>query len=293
MAQSVTYADLRFVKAPLRNSTSSRSQEAAPAAEDDAELTYENVRVTQTVEVKCQEGVEQSTGHWWSAWYLPLGLLGACLVLLATSIGLGTRYWQLSQQLQQATRTHEAESSHLSQQVSTQEETLGQRASELERAQSELERAQSELEQARRELEQMELEGNSTQKQMQRQEAKLAETKEELARLAEEMREIKVKLNETELALSRIRPCEQTDCCPELWLLYRGKCLFVSREKKSWSESKVDCEKKSAQLLIIKPWNLWTMPDFLKNTDGQYWIGLWKTWSEGDWKWVEKSPSDK
>ncbi|KAH1169162.1 hypothetical protein KIL84_013752 [Mauremys mutica] len=60
MAQGVVYADLRFVKAPRGNTTGSRSQEAAPAEEDDAELTYENVRLPQTGEVKQGQGAEQS-----------------------------------------------------------------------------------------------------------------------------------------------------------------------------------------------------------------------------------------
>uniref|UniRef100_A0A8C0H325 Uncharacterized protein n=1 Tax=Chelonoidis abingdonii TaxID=106734 RepID=A0A8C0H325_CHEAB len=60
MAQGVIYADLRFVKAPQGNSTCSRSQEAD---EDDAELTYENVRLAQTREVEQGQGAEQSKGE--------------------------------------------------------------------------------------------------------------------------------------------------------------------------------------------------------------------------------------
>uniref|UniRef100_A0A2K6T1B0 CD72 molecule n=1 Tax=Saimiri boliviensis boliviensis TaxID=39432 RepID=A0A2K6T1B0_SAIBB len=44
MAEAVTYADLRFVKAPLKKSNSSRLGQDL-AADEDGELTYENVQV--------------------------------------------------------------------------------------------------------------------------------------------------------------------------------------------------------------------------------------------------------
>uniref|UniRef100_A0A8C3T8I2 B-cell differentiation antigen CD72 n=1 Tax=Chelydra serpentina TaxID=8475 RepID=A0A8C3T8I2_CHESE len=150
--------------------------------------------------------------------------------------------WQVSQHLQQASRAHEAESSHLSQQVSTKGATLEQM------------QTRRELEQARRELEQLRQEGNSTQEQLRQREAELKGTKEQLARVQEEKREIKEKLNQTQKALSSIR------CCPADWVLYRGKCLFVSKEEKRWEESKEDCESNSARLLITKSWDWWTMP---------------------------------
>ncbi|XP_039400790.1 B-cell differentiation antigen CD72-like [Mauremys reevesii] len=281
MAQGVVYADLRFVKAPRGNTTGSRSQEAVPADEDDAELTYENVRLAQTGEVEQGQGAEQNKEPGWSTRYLPLGLLGTCLFLLATTIGLGVRYWQVSQHLQQASRAHEAESSRLSQQVSTKGATLAQTARELEQA-------RQELGQAREELERMQLEMNGTQEQLRQREAALEGTKEELARVQEEKREIKEKLNQTESSLSSIRPCEQTDCCPADWVLYRGKCLFVSKEKKSWQRSKDDCEQNSAQLLITKSWTWWIMPNFLRHTDVQYWIGYRKDVNK-DPQWVDDS----
>ncbi|PNJ26517.1 CD72 isoform 7 [Pongo abelii] len=44
MAEAITYADLRFVKAPLKKSISSRLGQD-PGADEDGELTYENVQV--------------------------------------------------------------------------------------------------------------------------------------------------------------------------------------------------------------------------------------------------------
>ncbi|CAM2095054.1 unnamed protein product [Caretta caretta] len=91
MAQSVVYADLKFVKAPVGSSVCSRAREAAPADEEEAELTYENIQLAQPGEVRRGQGAEQSKEPWWSTRYLPLGLLGTCFFLLATTIGLGVR----------------------------------------------------------------------------------------------------------------------------------------------------------------------------------------------------------
>uniref|UniRef100_A0A8C3T9G5 Uncharacterized protein n=1 Tax=Chelydra serpentina TaxID=8475 RepID=A0A8C3T9G5_CHESE len=240
MAQSVVYADLRFVKAPREGPM------CAPC--DDAELTYENVRLAQTVEVKTGQGVEHSEGECVAVSPHPQPRdpggskpgravscpPAGCRAPCGTALGRGVLqsccgrrsleppsgvpgYWQVSQHLQQASRAHEAESSHLSQQVSTKGATLEQTARELEQARRELEQtrreleqARRELEQARRELEQLRQEGNSTQEQLRQREAELKGTKEQLARVQEEKREIKEKLNQTQKALSSIRPCEQT-----------------------------------------------------------------------------------
>ncbi|XP_010021098.1 PREDICTED: killer cell lectin-like receptor subfamily B member 1C, partial [Nestor notabilis] len=86
---------------------------------------------------------------------------------------------------------------------------------------------------------------------------------------------------------------QPTDCCPSGWLLYRGKCLFISSEKKTWEDSRDECEKKYSQLLITKSWSRWTVPTFLKNADIPYWIGLQKSifpWY--DYGWLEEGDPD-
>ncbi|XP_074852007.1 B-cell differentiation antigen CD72 isoform X2 [Carettochelys insculpta] len=282
MAHNVTYADLRFVKAPVGNSTSSRSLEAAPAAEEDAELTYENILLAQTLEVEGRQGVEPSKEPWWSVWYLPLSLLGACLVLLASTVGLGVRYWQVSQHLQQVTRAHEAESIRFSQQVSATGASLAQTTRDLEQA-------RRDLEQAREQLEQTGQERNSTQEQLRQLEAEFTRTEETRQKVEEENGEIKEKLRQAESALSSIRTCDVSD--PAQWLLYEGRCLFISQEEKTWEESKQDCEQKSAQLLIVKTWEWRKMPNFLRNSNVQYWIGFKKdTFKSRSWQWVDGSP---
>ncbi|NWR96773.1 KLRBC protein, partial [Motacilla alba] len=80
-----------------------------------------------------------------------------------------------------------------------------------------------------------------------------------------------------------------TDCCPSGWLLYRGKCLFISSEKKTWEDSRDECEKTYSQLLVTKSWSRWTVPTFLKNADVPYWIGLQKgSFPWYDYGWLEE-----
>uniref|UniRef100_A0A8C0GFI9 Uncharacterized protein n=1 Tax=Chelonoidis abingdonii TaxID=106734 RepID=A0A8C0GFI9_CHEAB len=147
-----------------------------------------------------------------TCWHVPVGLCWSSCVPASGpgSCCLSPADWQVSQHLQQASQAHEAESSRLSQQVSSKRATLAQTARELEQARQELGQARQELGQAREELERMQLEMNGTQEKLLQREAVLEGTKEELARVQEEKREIKEKLNQTKSALSSIRPCEQT-----------------------------------------------------------------------------------
>ncbi|KFV05886.1 B-cell differentiation antigen CD72, partial [Pterocles gutturalis] len=107
-----------------------------------------------------------------------------------------------------------------------------------------------------------------------------------LGKTEKEMQEVQGKLNNSESTVAILRSCTAIDCCPSGWLLYRGKCLFISSEKKTWEDSRDECEKKYSQLLVTKSWSRWTVPAFLKNADIPYWIGLQKSsfpWYEYGW----------
>uniref|UniRef100_A0A668AQ37 C-type lectin domain-containing protein n=1 Tax=Myripristis murdjan TaxID=586833 RepID=A0A668AQ37_9TELE len=39
--------------------------------------------------------------------------------------------------------------------------------------------------------------------------------------------------------------------CPENWMEINSRCYFLSRESKSWKESREDCQSKDADLVII------------------------------------------
>uniref|UniRef100_A0A8C4U6D8 C-type lectin domain-containing protein n=1 Tax=Falco tinnunculus TaxID=100819 RepID=A0A8C4U6D8_FALTI len=115
-------------------------------------------------------------------------------------------------------------------------------------------------------------EGNSSRQELGNLNVKLGHTRQELAVLQEEMQEVQGELRASKSTVSSLRACVNTDCCPSGWVLYRGKCLFISVSRKTWWESHHDCRMKSAQLLVQGNWPTWTLPQFLVMSDDMYWI---------------------
>ncbi|NXT26007.1 CD72 protein, partial [Syrrhaptes paradoxus] len=269
MAQSVVYADLRFAKVVGGRSMASQALEAALGM-DDAESPYENVQPAPVGQDG--DGAQPSPGRWSQQWCVPVGLLAICLLLLVTTVALGACYWQVTRSLQDASREHAAEQGRLEQEVSAREQSLEQTRRELAWARAELQRAWRE--------------GNGSQLELETLNTELGRVMGVLGKTEKEMQEVQGKLNNSESTVAILRSCTAIDCCPSGWLLYRGKCLFISSEKKTWEDSRDECEKKYSQLLVTKSWSRWTVPAFLKNADIPYWIGLQKSsfpWYEYGW----------
>uniref|UniRef100_A0A8C3J9R1 C-type lectin domain-containing protein n=1 Tax=Calidris pygmaea TaxID=425635 RepID=A0A8C3J9R1_9CHAR len=264
MAQSMVYADLRFAKVMGGRSMASQALEAgeSPSLGDAA-------------------GRLCLAGRWSRQWCILVGLLATCLLLLVATIALGACYWQVTRSLQSTSREHKAEQGRLSQEVSTRQESLEQTRMELALARAELQRAWQE--------------GNSSQLELESLQVELRRVMGVLGKTEKEMQEVQGKLNNSESTVAILRSCTAIDCCPSGWLLYRGKCLFISSEKKTWEDSRDECEKKYSQLLITKSWSRWTVPTFLRNADIPYWIGLQKSsfpWY--DYGWLEEGePGDE
>ncbi|XP_012882102.1 PREDICTED: B-cell differentiation antigen CD72 isoform X2 [Dipodomys ordii] len=175
MAEAITYADLRFVKAPLKKSVSSRLEQD-PEDYEDGELTYENVQVppvpagapslassgpADTARVKAKQPAKRcmklsasqvlpcptSTS---CLQYLLLGLLLTCLLLGVATICLGVSYLQLSQQFQQVTRILAATNSSLRQQLRERITKLGQQEENLQEYRRQLSQSQEMLQEEQR-----------------------------------------------------------------------------------------------------------------------------------------------
>ncbi|NXD16868.1 CD72 protein, partial [Nothocercus nigrocapillus] len=252
MAQSVVYADLRFAKVPAGCSSPCQASETA-LCEDEAESPYENVQPGKAPAGQDGHGAQPAPGPWRRLRSIPVGLLAACLLLLAIAVALGGCYWQVTRRLQDASRAHAAERGRLSQQASVREQSL-------EQTRLELEQAQLELAQARAELQRAWLEGNSSRRELGHRDAELERVSGVLGTVQKELRDTQGKLSASESTVSSLRACVQTDCCPSGWVLYRGKCLFISTESKTWRESKSDCERQRALLLVQEPWESWELP---------------------------------
>ncbi|KAJ8362370.1 hypothetical protein AAFF_G00378150 [Aldrovandia affinis] len=78
--------------------------------------------------------------------------------------------------------------------------------------------------------------------------------------------------------------------CPEGWEQRNSTCYYFSTEEKSWQDSRSDCLKQGADLVIIESEE---EQDFIsKHTRGNYayWIGLSDSETEGTWLWVDGTP---
>uniref|UniRef100_A0A8C3CIE2 CD72 protein n=1 Tax=Cairina moschata TaxID=8855 RepID=A0A8C3CIE2_CAIMO len=227
MAHSVLYADLRFAKGP-------RGQ--APGM-DEADSPYENVAPGPAPVRPAGEGTRHSPGRCSRRRCVPVGLLAASLLLLVALVALGT----CCEWGRQA-----AERGRFSQEARAWEQSLEQARRELAQARAELQRAWRE--------------GNSSLLELGRQEAELARVSGALAGAQRELQDVQGRLEAGERAASSLRACLDADCCPPGWLLYRGKCLFVSAEKKSWRQSHDDCEGRASRLLLHDERQAWALP---------------------------------
>ncbi|XP_030266580.1 CD209 antigen-like protein E isoform X1 [Sparus aurata] len=80
--------------------------------------------------------------------------------------------------------------------------------------------------------------------------------------------------------------------CPDGWTRFGCSCYFRSNEKRTWSQSRTDCQNKGADLVVINNKDENKFVSELNNMYGEFWIGL-KTESTGssyEWKWVDGSP---
>ncbi|KAJ8366750.1 hypothetical protein AAFF_G00342640 [Aldrovandia affinis] len=80
--------------------------------------------------------------------------------------------------------------------------------------------------------------------------------------------------------------------CPEGWEQRNSTCYYFSTEEKSWQDSRSECLKQGADLVIIESEG---EQDFIsKHTrGGYYWIGLSDSETEGTWLWVDGTPLQK
>ncbi|XP_036438859.1 C-type lectin domain family 4 member M-like [Colossoma macropomum] len=72
------------------------------------------------------------------------------------------------------------------------------------------------------------------------------------------------------------------------WLYFNSSIYYISTEKKNWRESREDCRRRGANLVIINSRKEQDFIEVLRR--GQWaWIGLTDSASEGVWKWVDGS----
>ncbi|KAK2815955.1 hypothetical protein Q5P01_026422 [Channa striata] len=76
-------------------------------------------------------------------------------------------------------------------------------------------------------------------------------------------------------------------CFQPGWVCFSGSMYYISSIKKTWEESKSDCEQRGAHLMII---NSREEQNFTRMLKDNLWIGLTDRETEGTWKWVDGTP---
>ncbi|KAG2470263.1 CL2D3 protein, partial [Polypterus senegalus] len=81
--------------------------------------------------------------------------------------------------------------------------------------------------------------------------------------------------------------------CPFDWLQYKDMCYFISKENKTWFESRNYCIAAKADLSEFKdPHHLTFLQEKLNEGEGGYWIGLRQQSSIEPWKWLDGTTLD-
>ncbi|XP_036033530.1 LOW QUALITY PROTEIN: B-cell differentiation antigen CD72 [Onychomys torridus] len=306
MADAITYADLRFVKVPLKKSISNHLGQDCEAYED-GELTYENVQMSPvpggpsglaSPALVDKAGVrsEQPAASWSSAkrpavgqvphcptvglQYSLLGLLLACLMLGVAAICLGVRYLQVSQQFQQATRIFQAANSSLQQQLGQKTAQLGQKTAQLGQKEVELRESQAELALSQGALQEKQKIHEATEQQLEACQSEGQRAKESLEREGQQRRDLNQRLVNMRDTLKCFFSCSSDSCCPVGWLQEQKRCFYISHTPRSFQESQQYCTSLSSKLAVVREIEKYyfyevPLPSILKeslNDSKSYWV---------------------
>ncbi|XP_072557117.1 uncharacterized protein [Paramormyrops kingsleyae] len=77
------------------------------------------------------------------------------------------------------------------------------------------------------------------------------------------------------------KPCRP---CPQDWELFQSSCYFISQDQKSWMDSRIECLKLGADLVIMESKE---EQDFIKGKTDNHWIGLKYNAEKNVWIWLD------
>ncbi|XP_077309942.1 C-type lectin domain family 2 member B-like [Lithobates pipiens] len=74
--------------------------------------------------------------------------------------------------------------------------------------------------------------------------------------------------------------------CMDDWILYRGKCYYMSHKIDTWNKSQNFCKSHNSSLAIINDEKEMSFLHLLK-CNPPYWIGLSRTHNNSGWVWTD------
>ncbi|XP_047460701.1 CD209 antigen-like protein E isoform X3 [Mugil cephalus] len=117
-----------------------------------------------------------------------------------------------------------------------------------------------------------------------------SQLQDEVKRLNTETHVLKTNNSQLQNEVKKLKVIEGK-LCPEGWKRFGCSCYFKSTQRKSWFESRTDCQSKGADLVTI---NNKEEQEFVRSLsmNEESWIGLENTWTSQryEWKWVDGSP---
>ncbi|XP_072269724.1 uncharacterized protein [Pyxicephalus adspersus] len=247
-----------------------------------------------------------------------------CLLLLMTVICLTAKYVQVSSDLQQTVISHQAMISSMNENHINVDDHLKSVKKRLETTESELEETYRKMEMTEQNMEKVLLElenmtqnhihlNSSLTQSVRRGEELLSSMSNDLAAIKAELEKAmqsKDDLNSSLLqclqdektstanrqkaeetlndVTSKLDQClaHKRSLCPEGWVFFEMKCLWISGNLAEWENSKFDCERKDSNLITIQTDNT-ALQRFLNEEYGGFWVGkelFWKSGSQ-EWKW--------
>ncbi|XP_063309559.1 B-cell differentiation antigen CD72-like [Pelobates fuscus] len=273
MAESITYADLQFIKLPLK-----QSQNADENSEKWEDM-YENVNCPklekQVVDFQASpngSSRQLRTGIHKRVFHLALVFF---FIFFTTTIGLMVKYISVSRELHRLSLEYVMMNTSLSQTLQSQDDSLENKKQSLAQSQHQVEQLGQDLADTNHSLQRCHEDTEQYKRELQRITILQNKTSQDIRKTQQTL----------ENAISQLNKIEK-DSCPEGWILFNTKCLFISENKDNWFNSFRQCELKQSSLLVLRDHDA-DLKTFLTSKQTSFWVGkdAVKTPTGLEWTW--------
>ncbi|XP_043994234.1 CD209 antigen-like protein E [Gambusia affinis] len=137
---------------------------------------------------------------------------------------------------------------------------------------------------------------------MQKENANVSALMVSITKLQKENKQLQKEKEELQMNLTSIMTAKATAptakpprapiVCPTDWRLFNNSCYLISKDRKSWTGSRMYCQTQGGHLAIIltaeEQTFLWDL--LPRGHWNSYWFGITDGETEDEWKWVDDTP---